>query len=774
VPDSFARQARESSPGAEIGNRQITHLVESSAEGDKSPKRKGRSRSRSFGPALTTKPRRMSQSPNKQNSRIAASQDNNASMDAEQNIVLGQERRLRTSPTDVTNSVVVQENINPFQKRGLRRSPTFSQALETAVPNDSQIDNPFQKKGLRRSPVSSNPVEAILPIDGSLDGPEIIKASTFPVNASTQGTLLSVKQNTLQLQLASLEAVEPVSPSLPEQERLDDSGKQQEKRQNEPQAIEASPRQESQKEQQLILPAVIPTSPAHQGPEDEVRHTLEAENPKILPRTTQEEIQSNSQTMEPFTFPDKRQEGQATSPRPKRPSKVIKSTASRNFLQLEEPELPPTPTQLGLADPIVTTPPAGIHDTPSKRAIRGKALSQKLKSSPLKPRDGPPPKPLNDSVFAAQTESQKELIVQRRRATRFATAQDPHASKRQARDKLFKELYQLKKDVAMTNRENDRLRRLLSKKTTAMAGSQGPEGLMDVLLRSTLQNSLPQPAIEKTIHRSIGSFLPFTSRRRPNPVAPHLLTKPVQSHRPVDQKDPLIYLQIFSPLVYTSDVIFTDEQPLPGLHELEQATVRQHLINVSHPSGLFAGRLLMTVDSSVPSITSVSILRLPESAEKELGCFIKEWSRVDNIVSRDIGVICWAMGRWFEVSVLRSRFWCSVETSFGTASARAKSLQQNDNMKKRKRGQKSKEKEDALDDEENSDDEMRNPKWTRKQLVPHMGRTAMTISNDDVELRFEWIIGFDWTGEVENSISASAAVPKSCEFVRHGIYHWDS
>ncbi|EEY23438.1 predicted protein [Verticillium alfalfae VaMs.102] len=42
----------------------------------------------------------------------------------------------------------------------------------------------------------------------------------------------------------------------------------------------------------------------------------------------------------------------------------------------EEPELPPTPTQKGLEDPIVTTPPTGIHNTPSKRSERRKKRSR--------------------------------------------------------------------------------------------------------------------------------------------------------------------------------------------------------------------------------------------------------------------------------------------------------------------------------------------------------------------------------------------------------------
>ncbi|KAI9786133.1 MAG: hypothetical protein M1839_007543 [Geoglossum umbratile] len=50
----------------------------------------------------------------------------------------------------------------------------------------------------------------------------------------------------------------------------------------------------------------------------------------------------------------------------------------------EELELPPTPSQLGLADPVVTKAPAGLLNTPSKRPRKNRALGEALKSSPVK------------------------------------------------------------------------------------------------------------------------------------------------------------------------------------------------------------------------------------------------------------------------------------------------------------------------------------------------------------------------------------------------------
>lgn len=58
----------------------------------------------------------------------------------------------------------------------------------------------------------------------------------------------------------------------------------------------------------------------------------------------------------------------------------------------EEPELPPTPQH---PDPVVSTPPSGIHNTPSKRPRRSKALAEQIErgSSPSKMPSEPPQKP---------------------------------------------------------------------------------------------------------------------------------------------------------------------------------------------------------------------------------------------------------------------------------------------------------------------------------------------------------------------------------------------
>lgn len=453
-------------------------------------------------------------------------------------------------------------------------------------------------------------------------------------------------------------------------------------------------------------------------------------------------------------------------------------TSRRLLNEPEEPELPPTPTQLGILDPVVTTPPAGIHDTPSKRARKSRSFGKKLKSSPLKPREPPPE---SEPVKDVEPEAQKEPLHEkpkRRRSARFSIPEDPHADKKKSRDELLKELRQVQADIALASQENERLRLHYESKRSTPVAPSNPDELLAVLARSTAPEPASEPKQEsKSIFQSIGSFLPFSSRRKRSSIRLPVPDRPIPSHLPVAVDDPLPYLQAFSPLRYTSNITLLPSDPTASDSSPQEAQpiLQRHLITASHPSGLFTARLSMTVDSSLLTISSIDIEKLPSCAEKELGTFMREHSSPEGALPKDIGLICWAMGRWVEVSVLRARFWCAVEHEFGTAEARAQSLQR---KKKRKRQQTVTEDEDAVPLEGHDDEggAARKQKWTRRHLLPQMGRTAMELATDDVILRLEWRIGFDWTGEVDSFISASARLPKSCRFscLVFSLSHLDS
>ncbi|KAK4133703.1 hypothetical protein BT67DRAFT_404153, partial [Trichocladium antarcticum] len=127
-----------------------------------------------------------------------------------------------------------------------------------------------------------------------------------------------------------------------------------------------------------------------------------------------------------------------------------------------EPELPPTPER---PDPVVSTPPSGIHNTPSRRPRRSRALAGKIKSSsPLKqppirpselPRKGAPPSFNLPAKKAEIVPSAPEPTTAELRGLKPV---DPDAEKKKLRDSLLAEIGALERDLELASSENERIR----------------------------------------------------------------------------------------------------------------------------------------------------------------------------------------------------------------------------------------------------------------------------------------------------------------------------
>jgi hypothetical protein len=685
-------------------------LVDNETETQRATTPSARS-ARSVGGGLSAKPKRMSRSPAKQRAKTPVEDSNVTAQDNYEEINPFQKRGLRRSP--VASQVgapiqEIQESLDPFRKAGLRRSPVSSQA-DAAV--QESLD-PHRKPGLRRSPVAPTPAvtHEERPVQNQ---PPVETYSTptgpLPTDAGVAGLLEKA------LEPESVDgAAEVTSPPRPHVPKTTSNAR----------------------EQELVIAIEQPAPPRSQP---------------LAPETTSKSFKEQVAINAPEQLPPRAH-----------PQAAEVSRSNRR----EEPELPPTPAQRGIPDPVVTTPPAGIHDTPSKRARKNKALAEKLKSSPLKPRDPPPEAPSRQVTdVASQPRPEPEKVPKRRKSARFLLPEDPHASKKKARDSLLKELEQLQTDVALANVENERLRQRSESKKTGPGQPAKPDELLAMLLRATAPENAAKPK-PTCIFQSIGSFLPFRPRRRKHAQL-SVSDKPIPSHLPIALEDPLPYLQAFTPLTFTSTITI-----LPSDHNSSESSIQdldppirqKHVIHASHPSGLFASRFSMTVDTSTLSITSLDILRLDMNAETELGTFIRDRARRDGALGKDVSTICWAMGRWIEVSIQRARFWCAVENEFGTAQARSKSLSRIRKRKRKRQASVAEDEEEVNAEGDEANESSAQPKWTRKQLLPQIGRTSMELSSEEMELRFEWKIRFDWTGEVDSHIAAIARLPRNCKW----------
>jgi hypothetical protein len=160
----------------------------------------------------------------------------------------------------------------------------------------------------------------------------------------------------------------------------------------------------------------------------------------------------------------------------------------------------------------------------------------------------------------------------------------------------------------------------------------------------------------------------------------------------------------------------------------------------------------MVVNTTTFAIKSLKIEKLDSFADPELGMWMRQRAQSKNVLGRDINAICWAMGSWYETAMRRAKFWLSLEDELGTEEGRKKSKRRYDKRRVQ-----------ADDDEDDNESTVTVQKWTKRQVLPHMGRTEARLSNGRVELTVKWVIGFDWTGEAESNISASTRVPVSCK-----------
>ncbi|KAI0888511.1 uncharacterized protein GGS22DRAFT_156060 [Annulohypoxylon maeteangense] len=460
----------------------------------------------------------------------------------------------------------------------------------------------------------------------------------------------------------------------------------------------------------------------------------------------------------------------------------------------QEQELPPTPTQKGISDPAsVNTSPMGIHNTPTKRPRRSRALAERIKSSPLKQ---PPLFPKGPTKESLREESPSRAVVKLRtlreqpqrnkkrksHSARNVEEPDPLADKKTLRDSLLAEIAHLKSDLELATRENNRLHQLQQTRrgSSRLGGPEDKDGLLGLLRRHILppeKEAAPDPTqdwLEAALNPI--SFLPFSKAdsslpilfaSQPERTEKEETEKPPASHHPIAMTadEELPYLQVFTPLTFTSTVsiIPRDESIYPG--PLSQ----KHVVSVSStPPGLFAAKVEMTVNTKSLSITELSVPRIEPSAVSELGPFVEKvvHSPGTSALTRNVSIITWAMSEWLRVATRRAQFWCAVERDLGSSEGLMKCATE---MRKdtRKRGLGRRAAADGSDDEEDEQElGTKKARLTKTDLLPQLGRTNLDLELSDPtgteevpSIRIQWRIEFDWTGEAQSKMELLLRVP---------------
>ncbi|KAF9873410.1 hypothetical protein CkaCkLH20_09223 [Colletotrichum karsti] len=451
-----------------------------------------------------------------------------------------------------------------------------------------------------------------------------------------------------------------------------------------------------------------------------------------------------------------------------------------------EPELPPTPTQRGQADPVVTTPPRGIHDTPSKRKRRTDSLprSSPLKQPPLRPPEfSQKTKEPSKKAMAQMTHETSPTKPARKRGrprkgpmgtheARQIPVPDPNAELKETRDALEAEIAKLEADLDFATEENERVRRVQSLRsaTEPSIPVSRREQLFDVLRRHLMppeKENKPDAAQEWfDLAMKPTSWLSFASLGQTQPLTSEPeeedLPAPI-SHHPIQMttEEELPYLQAFTPFVFSGTT-----HMLPRESE-EDPLLRKHNIDIrsAYPAGLFTAKVEMTVDTEMLKITDLRVPRLDQAAVAEVGPFINKVTSDDcnSHMRRNVSIVTWAMAEWYRVAVERAKMWHVLESELGDREKLFENV-----AKIRTRRKKRRRKDD--DDPQSQDAEARGDKdhkdiLSRAVLLPHMGRTTYEIpipgavDEESSCLRIQWKIDFDWTGEAQSKVGLMIGMP---------------
>ncbi|KAL4937396.1 hypothetical protein BDV06DRAFT_202990 [Aspergillus oleicola] len=302
----------------------------------------------------------------------------------------------------------------------------------------------------------------------------------------------------------------------------------------------------------------------------------------------------------------------------------------------DEPDLPPTPTQLGLESPpgrprgLLSSSPTAQHAKWGKRRAAGD-----LENSPSK---------LRTVDFGTEAEDLTEHV---------ATMNDPLfpesvVKKRKLRRELSTDLSSLKRDIARLEGFCEKL---------DQEGEDIEAHLDDIssLLLSThpLHANTKTSSNDYTISTLISTLLPFSTKHPPKPrrikheLNPFALDQKAQTNS---------YLSALAPLniIESSNTISTSKSG---------QLIEKHQIALTAPNPFPPDLYKISVSYETNPETQC-LISLSADVDKKAPHYLQQWlnKRIANPLLRlDVSGLCWGINRYWEASVSRAQIWAQLE-----------------------------------------------------------------------------------------------------------------
>ncbi|KAL3460546.1 hypothetical protein BJX64DRAFT_182904 [Aspergillus heterothallicus] len=376
----------------------------------------------------------------------------------------------------------------------------------------------------------------------------------------------------------------------------------------------------------------------------------------------------------------------------------------------EEPDLPPTPTQLGLERPP-GRPRGLLSSSPSKERLGKRRAMGDLEQSPSK---------LRIVDYGAEHADSTEHFT----AENDVLLPQSVFDKRKLKRELSKGLDSLKRDVSKLEALCEQLER---------HGENVEPYLSD--LNSLLLDAEPFYTTStnsrlntQTVSSLISTLLPFSSKRPIKSLGDSPEINPFALDRGAQTKS---YLSAFAPLKLTASsnmIPSSTSDPLLERHQL--------ILSPPPPfsSSLFRVSVSYETDPERQSLVSVSA-----EIEGNTPVYVRQWTKTrlaNPVLKLDVSGLCWGINRYWEALMSRAQIWAQIEEKHSdllSTSSKPRGFRNTNTP--------------SLWTSE--DTEMLTISNLR-QILPHIERTSMIFVSGDKSLLLSCQLTLDeWTGEPE-------------------------
>ncbi|KAI1938904.1 hypothetical protein LOZ66_002979 [Ophidiomyces ophidiicola] len=405
------------------------------------------------------------------------------------------------------------------------------------------------------------------------------------------------------------------------------------------------------------------------------------------------------------------------------PKRELPPTLPNNENNMGEPDLPPTPTQLGIQK-LVFRSRDSVGSSPSLRFTKAKSLELEHRYEFRSRRVNG-----NTAQSVDQDESVSATTV---KAVEYVP--EEILKKQKLRDELAAQLQTLKYEVDTIE---DAGRRIEESSDHASLNEGFITQLLS-LLTSDNPSCAPPPKKppQPTISTLISCLLPFsapkyTPKTEPERTPPTLPKTPFALQQP---SDPLPFLTLFAPLSLTTQTS-TSSSSLKSSNDSPRLTViHEYVLSPppNYPQSIYKLPITVKTDPEKQNIISLSIPDSSSSSDiANIPIQLRLWmdNRLLNpLLKQDVSGLCWGACRYWETSISRAKVWLHLERLHA-------------NMLK---GLRSKDMIDYNGDE--------TEEYTPRKVVPHLERSSFLFTNLQNTTKYQVLISCPihidlWTSE---------------------------